>query len=66
MESSVNVFSSSKWTKLESNNLKDNHVIEAIFVLKYDSEEIEALERIFHDVSDPSSKNYGEWLEVKY
>jgi hypothetical protein len=64
MESSVNVFSSSKWTKLQSHELKDDHVIQAIFVLQYDSAEIEALEQIFHDVSNPASENYGKWLEV--
>lgn len=65
MESSVNIFSSSKWTKLQSHELKDDHVIHAIFVLQYDSAEIEALEKIFHDVSDPASENYGKWLEVR-
>jgi len=65
MEASVNVFSSAKWTKLEPHHLKDDHVIQAIFVLQYDSAEIQALEQKFHDLSDPTSKNYGKWLQVR-
>ena len=66
MESSITVFSSSKWTKMEDpHHLQDDHVIKAIFVLQYDSAEIETLEKIFNDVSNPTSQNYGKWLEVR-
>jgi len=66
MESSINMFSSSKWTKIEDpHHLQDDHVIQAIFVLQYDSAEIEALEKVFNDVSNPTSQKYGKWLEVR-
>lgn len=66
MESSITMFSSSKWTKIEEpHHLQDDHVIKAIFVLQYDSAEIETLEKIFNDVSNPTSQNYGKWLEVR-
>jgi len=65
MESSVTVFTSSKWTKLEPHHLKDDHVVQAIFVLQYDSAEIEVLEKMFHDLSEPTSKSYGKWVKVR-
>lgn len=66
MESSINMFSSSKWTKMEDpHHLQDDHIIKAIFVLQHDLVEIKALEKIFNDVSNPTSQNYGKWLEVR-
>lgn len=61
MEPSVNTFSSSSW--LKEKVLPQDHVVNAIFVLKTDNTAVQNFEKTLLDISTPSSKNYGKWLK---
>jgi len=58
----VNTFSSSNWIKERA--LKDDEVVNAVFVLKHDRSAVEAFEKNLLELATPSSPKYGKWLKV--
>lgn len=60
MEPSINVFSSKMWEKVSPAN--GDEIVQAIFVLKRDSNLVQNFERQLLELSTPKTKNYGKWL----
>lgn len=62
MESSINVFASPKWR--HDKIVAGDEPVNAIFVLKMDSQKIAAFEKNLLEISNPKNSRYGQYMKV--
>jgi tripeptidyl-peptidase-1 len=63
MESYINVFQAPNWAV--GDRVTSEDMITIRFILRHDQHKVAKFEKLFYDISNPQSPNYGKWLSIE-